>query len=67
MSHEYERVRRVTYGDDGPTFVPVCERCGRFVRADREIVVNEIMGNVVEPNATCARCGRTYMLFEGYV
>ena len=64
----YEGVRRIVYGDGefaGATFVPVC-RCGRFVRAD-EAVTLDGRGQPVGPNATCARCGRVQMLFEGYV
>jgi len=65
--NEYEsvRVRRVVY-DEGATFVPVCDRCGRFVKADDSIMVSE-SGLSPEPNATCSKCGRTSMLFEGFV
>ncbi len=59
--YEYEGLRRVAYGDEGATFVPVCPKCGRFVKAD-----NTIQG-VDRPNATCAKCGRVTMLFEGYI
>lgn len=63
---EYEGVRRIVYGQ-GATFVPVCERCGRFVKADETILVNGL-GEVKETeNATCHRCGRTNMIFEGFV
>lgn len=61
----YENVRRVVY-DEGATFVPVCERCGRFVKKDDAIFYHEIRGLFLEPNATCAKCGRTHMLFEGW-
>lgn len=64
----YEQVRRLVYGDgeyDGATFVPVCRTCGRFVKAD---TVMRCKGSTIAdvPNATCARCGRTQMLFEGF-
>lgn len=67
----YENTRRVRYGsEDDPvgraTFVPVCERCGRFVRADDSVMVNELSGLSPEANATCKHCGRTRMLFEGF-
>lgn len=70
MSGEYENLRRVGYGTSDSEFgvaqfVPVCSRCGRFVRADAEIRLSrETIAD--EPNATCAKCGRVAMLFEGF-
>ena len=71
MSHEYESMRRVVYGDKnseyaGATFVPVCARCFRFVKADKTM---RFQHNTVskKPNATCTKCGRTTMLFEGFL
>ncbi len=55
------------WGDEeGASFIPVCPTCGRFVKADAEI---QMRGDseVIEPNATCSKCGRVAMLFEGYV
>jgi hypothetical protein len=63
--NEYENVRRIAYGDEGATFVPVCKTCGRFVKADAKILVSHALGPIA-PNATCKKCGRTEMLFEGY-
>ena len=64
MSGEYEGVRRVIYGE-GMTFVPVCEKCGRFVKPHS--VVREQRETLAdEPNAECSKCGPTKMLFEGY-
>jgi hypothetical protein len=57
--------RQIVYGE-GATFTPVCEKCGRFVTADSEIVIHGD-GQPAKPNATCARCGRVWMLFEGWV
>lgn len=65
MEFEYEGVKRVVY-DGGATFVPVCEKCGRFVKADKAIEVSEISGLKKQPNATCKKCGRVEMLFEGF-
>ena len=64
--YEYECVRRVVYGE-GSTFVPVCEKCGRFVKADDSIMTNVATGKPSEPNATCSKCGRVSMPFEGYI
>ena len=68
MTGEYENFRRVTYGckDGGNAqFIPVCPGCGRFVKADDKITVNEAIG-VQGDNATCAKCGRVEMPFEGF-
>lgn len=68
--NDYEGVRRVVYGGDseygGATFVPVCQNCGRFVKADQR---KRFRGGTIvyEPDATCVRCGRVAMLFEGFV
>lgn len=66
MSHEYEGVRRICYGDEGATFVPVCS-CGRFVKPDPEVKFRGDGSLADGANATCSRCGRTEMLFEGFV
>jgi len=63
--NEYESTRRVVYVE-GATFVPVCESCGRYAKADKTILVN-MDGIHPGPNATCSKCGRTRMLFEGFV
>jgi hypothetical protein len=67
-TYEYEGVRRVVYGEDGATFVPVCETCGRFVKADDAIITRQDGGwaRLDNRNATCSKCGRTYMVFEGF-
>jgi hypothetical protein len=62
--NEYENFRRISYGEDGATFIPVCSKCGRFVKADKEIYVNEITGLKPGPNATCSKCGRVEMIFS---
>ena len=61
----YDDVRRVVYRE-GATFVPVCAKCGRFVKADRTVRMSE-SGLRPGPNATCKRCGRVEMLFEGFI
>lgn len=68
--NEYENVHRIIYKDEvcgDACFVRVCEKCGRFVKADEIILVNEISGLSPDPNATCSKCGRTHMLFEGFL
>lgn len=64
MEGEYENFRRLSY--DGAIFVPVCSKCGRFVKADKEIHIYEVAPCVRGPNAMCKRCGRVEMLFEGF-
>lgn len=60
----YEGMRRVCY-EGGAIFVPVCPICGRFVKADDSIGTTE-QGIIDAPNASCKRCGRVSMLFEGF-
>ena len=67
MTGEYEGVRRIVYGgDEGATFIPVCVKCGRFVKPDKQVYVGE---RNLRPgaNADCKKCGRTEMLFEGFI
>jgi|2_EtaG_2_1085320.scaffolds.fasta_scaffold06694_2 hypothetical protein len=68
---EYVNVRRIVYGEvgsewEGATFVPVCVRCHRFVKPDESMRFrNETIAP--GPNATCSKCGRTEMHFEGFI
>ena len=72
--YAYEGVRRVVYGD-GATFVPVCtgangaigEGCGRFVKADPTAGFDGEGNWMGLPNATCSKCGRVEMVFEGFI
>ena len=63
--YEYENTRRVVY-KSGATFVPVCEKCGRYVKPYKKIYINEITGLKDHPNAWCKKCGKTKMIFEGF-
>ena len=66
--NEYEGVRRICYGEHAAAqFVPVCLKCGRFVRADKVMRFGGPHWQPIEPNATCSRCGRTAMLWEGFI
>ena len=62
----YEGLRRVVYGTD-LVFIPACPKCGRFVRPDESILTKGEGEPVASQNASCARCGRVNMLFEGHV
>lgn len=63
----YENFRRVSYGEENATFVPVCEKCGQFVKADSSIKLHGMDGYWKGgPNATCKKCGRVEMPFEGF-
>jgi len=62
--YAYEGTRRVVYED--AVFIPICKTCGRFVVADEEIKVNGLGQVIHEPNATCSKCGRVEMPFEGW-
>ena len=61
---QYEDARRIVY-EGGACFVPVCMTCHRFVKADVSVRTGE-GGLSPEPNATCTKCGRTHMHFEGF-
>ena len=67
--YEYENVRRKVYeGNEGSlVFVPVCPKCGRFVKADETVLVNGFGELKEAPNATCSKCGRVEMPYEGYL
>jgi hypothetical protein len=58
---------RVQYEGCGATFLLVCPKCNRFVKADATIKVYGD-GYIKEdvPNATCSKHGRVAMPFEGY-
>jgi len=47
-------------------FVRVCPKCGRYVKADDTIQVNDSVGVKPGPNATCSKCGRVKMPFLGF-
>lgn len=62
--NDYVESPRIVYGD-GMQFVRVCSKCGRFVKADPSVMIrNETLADV--PNATCSKCGRVKMIFEGW-
>ena len=68
--YEYENLRRIIYPDEtgqigDAIFIPVCQICGRFVKANKTIKVNEA-GIKKEPNAICKKCGDVNMPFEGF-
>ncbi len=63
--HDYEQSPRITYC--GAQFVRVCPRCGRFVKADPEIITKGEQVQEGVPNATCRKCGRIEMPFEGWL
>ena len=64
--YDYPETRRVCY-EGGATFVPVCSTCGRYVTSDPTIQVQVgEAGLLPRPNATCSKCGRVEMPFEGF-
>ena len=62
----YEGLGRIVYGD-GATFIPVCPECGRFCKADKEVLVNGMGEMKDQPNGTCKKHGRIKMPFEGWI
>ncbi len=48
-------------------FIRQCPKCGGFVKADESIRVRWMNQQISkEPNATCKKCGRVEMIFEGW-
>ena len=71
MAGDFFNIRRVSYGGDDngigvAVFIPVCTIYHRFVTPDESVAVNEARGLNDQPNATCKKCGRTWMVFEGF-
>lgn len=70
--YSFPETRRIVYGE-GATFLPRCAGpkgdgnggCGRIVKAD-QLIDFDAEAQPVTPNATCARCGRVAMWWEGY-
>ena len=50
-------------------FVPQCPKCGRFVKPDKELdfQYNMLGDYKIGDNATCTKCGRVQMPFEGFM
>lgn len=75
MTHDWEgETPLIQYGDpedangsevDGAIFVRVCPECGRFVKADKTLVLS-LSGPTKGPNASCSKHGRIEMPFMGY-
>lgn len=65
-----ENERYISYDGEeegDATFIPKCVKCSRYVKADDSIKVHAWDGLLKDvPNATCKRCGRTQMLFQGF-
>lgn len=67
MDSEFENEPYLGY-DGGATFVRRCETCCRFVKADKKIFTNKWDGRLKDAsNATCSKCGRTNMIFVGFM
>jgi len=63
---EYIESPRIIYGE-GAQFIRACPKCGRFVKPDEEILFGGFDEQPKkQPNATCKKCGRVEMPFEGY-
>lgn len=66
---EYENTRRIGYdlceGQGTAFFLPVCPKCGRYVKMDSSILWNEDTGLLKNAhNATCKKDGRITILCE---
>ena len=63
--HAYENTRRVSFRN-GAMFVPRCNKCGRIVKAYKSVRFDG-NGQPKGNNAMCKKCGRTQMIWEGYL
>jgi len=63
--NDYVESPRIVYGD-GMQFIRVCPKCGRLVKADPSVMIDGREMLVDIPNATCSKCGRVKMIFEGW-
>jgi hypothetical protein len=58
----YENTPRHIYplgnGDGDAYFLPICPKCGRYIKMDSQIFWNEYTGFKNQPNATYSKCGR---------
>lgn len=68
MMPDYVESPRICYGEDRATFVRVCPKCGRFVKARATITFSYEAGPIPGRwTGTCRKCGRIEMPFEGYI
>ena len=51
----------------GATFIRVCEKCGRFVKAYKKITLNGLGELSDRNNGRCKKCGKTKMIFQGFI
>lgn len=65
---QYPEIPRYIYplgdGKGDAYFLPVCQKCGRYVKMDDHIFWNEINGLKDQPNAKCKKCGRVIIPCE---
>ena len=61
-----ENSPRIQY-EGGYTFIRVCPVCGRMVKPDETIMVNQDYPYREAENATCQKCGRVKMPYEGQI
>lgn len=62
-----EAFNRMTIAyESGALFERRCPVCSKMVKADNEVMENEITGPSKGPNATCKVHGRIAMRFLGY-
>lgn len=58
---------RIKY-TNGAVFIRRCIKCGKFVKPDSTIKQSLWDGRLdYRPNAECKKCGRTSMIFEGFI
>ena len=60
-----DKFRHSLYGDF--SFRVICPNCGEPVKADDSIDIGTDGNFINQPNATCVKCGRIEMPFDGTI
>ena len=66
--NSYENVKRLIFSNEehgDAYFIPVCEKCGRFVKVPPQLAFDGY-GQPLKNQLECSKCGITNMIFEGY-
>jgi len=64
--NEFINEKRIVYGD-GAIFIARCAKCNRFVKIPKSMKFNGFGEYIQEDNVDCKKCGRTHLIFEGFI
>ena len=66
MNYTGRTIQYTGHGNAIIVFIPKCENCGRYVKANETVKTNE-RTLISGPNAECSKCGPTKMILIGYI